>query len=225
MPVWNRRRYVDEAIRSVLAQRGVHFELLLADDASRDGTWNRICAYRSDPRVRAWRFPRRRGSAQARNFLIARARGAYLSICDSDDVMLPGNLRRLAGVLDGEPQVGVVHSEPRRIDASGRFLKQRSLAPQKVWDILRNVVRHPGSMMRRRLVLQVGGYRPFRVIHDYDLFLRLAEVTRFRVLRGRSYYCWRRWRGSLTSRPESPGVWLRIRREAIRRRYGVRVRW
>lgn len=227
LPAYNSRQHVDEAIRSVLDQRGMEFELLIADDASRDGTWDRIHAYRADPRVRAWRFRRRKGSARARNLLIARARGKYLSICDHDDVMLPGNLRCLAAVLDREPKVGVVYGELRTIDARGRPLKRKppALGLEEGWDLLVNVFRHPGSMMRRRLVLQVGGYRPIRIIHDYDLFLRLAEITRFRVLRDRPYYFLRKWSGSSTRRPEDLKVWRQVRREAIRRRYGVRVRW
>ena len=226
MPVWNSRRYVDEAIRSVLCQEGVSFELLVADDASTDGAWDRVRAYRTDPRVRVWRFSRQRGSARARNFLIARARGRYLSICDHDDWMLPGNLLRFSQVLDRQPKVGVVYSDPLVMGASGRLLERRSGAAslETVWDLLANPVRHPGSMMRKELVERVGGYRNLRVIHDYDLFLRLAEIARFRFLNDRPYYCWRRWPGSCTATPESRAAWLKVRLDAIQRRYGVRVR-
>jgi len=227
MPVFNAKRTIDEAIRSVLGQGGVAFELLVGDDASRDSSWKRIQAYQGEKRLKAWRFPKRLGAARARNALIARARGLYLAICDADDRMLPGHLRRLSRVLDRRPQVGVVHGDQELIGPAGRRLERKRVAkdPQETWDLLEDIGCHAGSMLRRSLVRKVGGYRPYRLAHDYDLFLRLAEVTQFHVAKGRPTYCRRKLPGSLSGAPEDKSALLRIWRDAIFRRYGVRLKW
>ena len=234
MVAYNVERYIDEAIQSVLEQRGVPFELLIGVDPGTDGTWTRIQAYRSDPRVRIWRFRRHRCIGAVRNHLIAHARGRYLSICDPDDVMLPSNLRTLARVLDPDRRVGIACGDILVTVAKrgrGRMRKEvELLGPEKGWDLVTGILgfRH-GSLMRRRLVLRVGGYREGLLpAEDYDLLLRLAEVTRFAALRGRPLYCWRRRWTSVThttSRAKTRAVLKAIHRAAILRRYGYRVPW
>lgn len=229
MPARNVATYVDEAVRSVLAQRGVRFELLIADDASTDGTWERIQAYLGDPRVRAWRFRRRRGAAAVGNYLVSRARGAYIASCDSDDVILAGHLRTLAAVLDREPGIGVAYGDMIELSPRGRRrLLRRSPGPTETWDLLDGSLANGGTMVRRRLFKAAGGYRrelPF--LEDCEFFFRLAELTRFRHVRGRPLYVYRRRAGSLSRQPRArwARAGRRILRETILRRYGFRVLW
>ncbi len=234
MVAYNVEPNIDEAIRSVLTQQGVPFELLIGYDPSSDGTWARIQPYRKDPRVRVWRFRIHRSIGAVRKRLIAHARGKYLSICDPDDLMLPGNLKTLTRVLDRDRQVGIACGDIGVTNAAtglGRIKKEVDLlGPAEGWDLINGIrgFRH-GSLMRRRLVLQVGGYREDVLLgEDYDLLLRLAEVTRFAALRGRPLYCWRRRWTSVThriSRAKTHAVLKGILRTAILRRYGYRVPW
>ena len=231
MPAYNVGPYIDEAARSVLAQRGVAFELLIGDDGSPDETWECIQPYRADPRVRAWRFRRHRGEAATRNALLRFARGKYVSICDADDLLLPGNLARLAAVLDRHPRIGVTYGRLAVMDAQGRRIRKRFdfPGPSQRWDLLCNVVPHPGTMIRRSLLRTVGGYRVrCRVMPDYDLFLRLAEVTQIHPLPQRTL-CAYRWHARSDFRTAKHALIRCTRRrvlaEAIARRYGVQVPW
>ena len=226
MAARNVERYIDEAIQSVLDQRGVSFELLIGDDASVDGTWERILTYRTDPRVKGWRCRLHRGAGTVRNRLIARARGKYLSICDADDRMLPGNLGRLSAVLDRQPRVGVVFcGKLQRINQKGDVIYEKLYfpGPSQRWDLLDDSVPHPGTMIRTHLVRQVGGYKPDCIVaEDYDLFLRLAEVTKFKSLNGETLYLWRKRAGSLTcSTPirVKERIVRQVRLNAVHRRY------
>lgn len=229
MPAYDVSRYVDQAVRSVLAQRGVRFELLILDDGSRDGTWERVCAYRRDPRVRAWRSRRNAGAGAARNRLIARARGRYLAVCDADDFLRAGHLRRMARALSRAPRAAAVYGDLALVDAAGRPRGTlRSPEPGGHWDLVRSSLMQVGMLMRRSLVERVGGYRadmPFR--ESYDLLLRLAEAAPLARVAGRPLYCYRRRRGSRSDRSarafRDEGV--RVARRAILRRYGFRVPW
>ena len=230
MPAYNAAPYLEDAIRSVLAQRGVAFELLLGDDGSTDGTWGIVQPFQGDPRVRAWRW-RHRGAAATRNRLASRARGRYVAICDADDILLPGHLTTLAGALDRHAQVGVAYGDLMLVDErTGHQQVRRAPSPGARWDLLGywGSVWDPGTMVRRSLLRRIGGYRtdlPFMV--DVDLFLRLAELTRFCYVPGRPRYVYRQRRGSMSDRPRADyaRVATQIRRDAIRRRYGYRVSW
>lgn len=230
LPVYNGARHLEEAIRSVLGQRGVSFELLIGDDASTDESGRRIQACRrADPRVRAWRFRRRRGVAGNPNRIWPRARGEYLSIFEQDDVMLPGNLAELSRALDRSPRLGVVCRPRLILHESGAITPEDKFFPGRfpAWDLLRMQIPHAGTMVRKEAMRRVGGYQErLPVAADCDLFLRLAEVADVRQLPGRPLYLYRKWSGSETARPHS----LREQRRVVQailgqtllRRYGVR---
>lgn len=228
MPAYNAETSIDKAIRSVLAQKGVLLELLIGDDASRDATWERIKHYRLDPRVRAFRFRRNRGETVTRNRLIAEARGRYISSCDADDILLPGNLSVLARILDKKSTVGVAYGDLLVRTRDGRSWIKRRFVPFKDWDLLGGCFAHGGTLIRRSLMRKVGGYRPeLAFLGDCDLFLRLAEQAPFYYLSGKPLYCQKKSPGSLSDRPAKQ-LWKisqKLLRNAIQRRYGYQVEW
>ncbi len=228
MPARNVGAYIDEAIRSVLSQRGIRFELLVADDASTDRTWSCIRNYLFDPRIRVWRFMKRKGVGATRNHLISKARGNYLALCDADDKMLPGFLRTLADALKRHPSVGVVYGDRWVNMPSGRLRRFRRGRWPAGWDLLQGTLSNPGTMIRRSLVRKVGGYRAdLPYMEDCEWFWRLAEVTRFLHVRSRPRYFYRKRLGSLSDRFEKKSRFFKLKllREVILRRYGFRVPW
>ena len=145
MPAHNAEAFIDRAIRSVLNQKGVSFELLVGDDASTDKTWKHISAYRFHPGVRVFRFRRRLGAAAARNRLIAAAKGRYISICDADDRLLPGNLLILTRALNKRPSAGVVYGDLYIKSPGGKLRVKRRFVHGRAWDILGGVFPHGGA--------------------------------------------------------------------------------
>ncbi|MEA2413864.1 MAG: hypothetical protein QOI58_521 [Thermoanaerobaculia bacterium] len=92
IPVYNRPAMVAEAIDSALAAAAnVPIEIIVVDDASTDGTWDRLRGY-NDSRIRCFRMDANSGQSAARNFGLDRARGDYIKFLDSDDVLVPGHL-------------------------------------------------------------------------------------------------------------------------------------
>ena len=93
IPAYNVAGYIEDSVRSALAQEGVRLEVVIVDDSSTDGTWEAIGRI-SDPRVRALRLDRNGGPSLARNAGIAVATGNWIAVLDGDDRLLPGRLRR-----------------------------------------------------------------------------------------------------------------------------------
>lgn len=92
-------RWVEASIRSVLEQSHPNLELLLADDASDDDSVAIAQAIAAgDPRVRVLPSPRNQGPAATRNRALDAARGDWIAIVDSDDVIHPDRLQRLLDV-------------------------------------------------------------------------------------------------------------------------------
>src|SRR5258706_13067475 len=104
LATYDGRHSLPRAIGSVLAQDGVRFELIVVDDASRDGTADYLATL-CDPRVRAITAERNGGPGAARNLGLKTARAGIVAFFDSDDAYLPPPLAAppAALVADGGP--------------------------------------------------------------------------------------------------------------------------
>jgi glycosyltransferase involved in cell wall biosynthesis len=114
MIFFNAERFIDEAIASVFAQTYPHWELLLIDDGSQDGSTAIARRYAaSHPgRVRYLEHPGHvnLGRSAARNLGLAAARGDYLAFLDADDMFLPERLARHVTLLERHSELDVVQS-------------------------------------------------------------------------------------------------------------------
>lgn len=87
IPVYNKKRYLSDAVRSVLNQTFTDFELLLIDDGSTDGS-GAICdrLSDSDDRIKVYHTANH-GVSAARNYGIKKAVGKYIGFIDADDTV------------------------------------------------------------------------------------------------------------------------------------------
>ncbi|MCD2444034.1 glycosyltransferase [Agromyces sp. SYSU K20354] len=100
VPVHDVERLIDATIRSVLSQDHWRLNLIVLNDASIDGTAERVVRWAArDSRVRLVRVEHRDPNA-TRNAGVALAEGEFLTFLDGDDVLRPGALRDLVGSLD-----------------------------------------------------------------------------------------------------------------------------
>jgi len=231
MPAYNASQYVGEAIESILAQNYEPFELLIADDASTDDTFKLISRYKRNPKIRIYSNKKNLGPGATRNKLIGLSKGEYITPCDADDLMLPGNLKRLSRFLDVHKNIGMIYGDVLvlEVNKSGALISAPGILgrePDQAWDLLDNVINHPGCMIRKSLILKIGGYdETVYSVDDWSLWLKLNEITKFKYLKGETYYLWRRNPKSITktdSRRHSDV--LKIVSEAIERRYGIHWR-
>jgi len=106
--------FIEEAIRSVLAQTWTNWELLLVDDGSTDqGTAIAQRYAAAEPgRIRFVEHPghAQRGTGPTRNLGLAMARGQYATFIDADDVYLPDRLERHVAVFRAHPRAQLVIS-------------------------------------------------------------------------------------------------------------------
>jgi teichuronic acid biosynthesis glycosyltransferase TuaG len=97
VPVYNVEKYITETLDCVEAQTCPHWELLLVEDGSGDGTVEKIRDYleqRKDPRIRVIHQPSNGGAARARNRGLQEAKGRYIAYLDADDLWMPEKLER-----------------------------------------------------------------------------------------------------------------------------------
>lgn len=101
VPVHNTLPFLDDCFGSILGQ-DTPVELIIVDDGSSDGSEDVCRRYASKPGVQLVQTPHV-GLSGARNAGIAAASGEYVSFVDSDDMLMPGALSALLGLLERHP--------------------------------------------------------------------------------------------------------------------------
>jgi glycosyltransferase involved in cell wall biosynthesis len=184
IPTYNRAAFLGEAVRSVLGQSFVDFELIVVDDGSTDDTPSLLGAI-GDPRLRVLRREHR-GIGASINAALQLARGQYVARLDSDDVWRPELLRTLVAELDARPEIGLAYGKGQAMDASGQLLLHfQGMRPRFPDDALRSALYDDctctiATVVRREHLEQVGGYdESLPANEDWDLTLRLAQQCRF----------------------------------------------
>lgn len=91
LPVYNGAAYIADAVRSILSQSFVDFELILINDGSKDNTLEIINEFTADPRV-VLISRENKGLIYSLNEGIAKASGRYIARMDADDYSYPNRL-------------------------------------------------------------------------------------------------------------------------------------
>lgn len=182
---YNHVGLIESTLRSILAQTVDGYEILVSDDCSTDGTWDRILAVaQEDRRVQPIRTPRNLGMAGNANFAVAQATRPHVALLHHDDLYREDLLEQWSGVLERHADVVFVfnqygrhgrtdlYTQPiagERID--GRVFFETYLLP--FWGC---PVRGT-AMIRRAAWDRVGGMRErFGLLADVDLWMRLSRV-------------------------------------------------
>lgn len=115
MPSYNNEAWISRAINSVLSQREVNVELIVVDDGSTDGSVaiaRRIAATTKNMRVIS--LLRNFGCYYTRNIGVTEARGDYITIVDSDDIIAPDRLSKQIIALKKHPEAIACLGQLRR---------------------------------------------------------------------------------------------------------------
>lgn len=189
LPVFNGERYLRETIDSILAQDHADFELLVADNASTDGTLDLLEEYRrQDPRVRILPSDRNRGAAWNYNRLVDEARGELFKWAGYDDLLAQEFLITCIAALDARPDAVLAYPDTVIIDESGAWVMRYEerlavdhLSPaRRVAEVARRVglCNACFGVIRCEALRRTGVIRPY-ISSDVTLLAELAALGSF----------------------------------------------
>lgn len=199
MPTYNAADYLDAAVLSILSQRFQNWEMLAFDDASNDGSYDRLKFWAAqDKRIKVSQPYENHGNyTQICNEMIDSSSGQYIARMDADDISLPNRLDKTVEFLKNNETavaVGTValalteQNGVTQLTSNFSWLK-RCVTPtasvtNPVNDHLRDINRvvHSTVLMRRENVINAGGYDDLFPLEDWDLMLKLSSVGNVFVL-------------------------------------------
>lgn len=185
MTAYNTSRYLPEALESVIAQTYTNWELLVADDGSKDDSKNIIDAYAlKDDRIKPHHNNTNLHYLRTRNALFKKAKGEFITFLDSDDKMAPNRLAVQLQWMESDPALALCGCFVDYMDQHGKpMMIPREDPPVDHEEILKAIPNHnpiTGStiFIKRQVLEEFGGYRDFfhgLCSEDYDLVSRVVE--------------------------------------------------
>src|SRR5580700_5240809 len=104
---FNHLKFLPQALDSVRAQTYRDFDVLAIDDGSTDGTREWLAQQKD---IRTVCNARNLGTYGSLNAALERTSGELVAILNDDDVWMPEKLEKQVQLLDGDPEIGIVHT-------------------------------------------------------------------------------------------------------------------
>lgn len=153
---------------------------MIIDDGSTDGTGDYLNSVEDD-RVQVI-HQENQGQQAAANLGISLAQGEFISRMDADDVANPNKLQAQIEFLDQHPNVGLVGTQIYRMGTAANGLASSFPCEHtRIFDDLihnRHAICNPTIVFRKQLFEEIGGYWDHNIAEDWDMFLRMGEVSR-----------------------------------------------
>ena len=195
IPAYNSAPFIRQAVLSALNQTYANIEVLVVDDASSDGTLGALADLaESEPRLRVLSNEHNLGFVGNHNRLLAEARGEYVKLLHSDDLIAEDAVALQLAALRANPGTVLVTCRRSIVDDSGATVLHRGPSwPEGVVpgaEAIRRVVRQGANLIGepsaglflRQAALDAGGFAEgFHYVVDLDFWVRLLE-------RGDLYY-------------------------------------
>ena len=176
IPVYNAEAYLEDTLKSVLAQTYPHIEIIAVDDGSSDRSIDILQQY-SDRVVLAKQ--RNGGCAAARNRGVREARGKWIAFLDADDLWSPDKIRRQ---LDTRGHCLWSHTDSIFMGGVNDGRKDSELTRKYQGRVLEMLVQSnfvcvSSVLIDREAHVDAGGFSEnLRSIEDWEMWIRLASV-------------------------------------------------
>lgn len=200
IPVYNvEEKWLRKCIQSVQNQYYTNWQLCMADDCSPDEKVRIILKEyaQMDDRIYVVYRSQNGHISEATNSALQIAKGEFIVLMDHDDELAPNALYEVAKILQNHRDLDIIYSDEDKIDENGNrnnpFFKP-DYCPDTLLSY--NYISHMG-VYRRNLIEQIGGFRKgVEGSQDYDLLLRVVELTEKIYHIPKILYHWRAISGS-----------------------------
>lgn len=221
LPVYNCEKYLEESIRSVLAQTYTELELIIVDDGSTDESGRIADSFlQTDGRVRVI-HQKNLHLPQALNNGFSAASGEFLTWTSADNRMLPCCLEVLAAELNRDRSCDMVYGNMRLIGEDGDLFKGfgwyelpplsgNVILPDSTSALNTHANNTIGAafLYRAGAALTLRGYSEYKyMLEDYDYFMRMNSLFTIKhSLYKKPVYEYRIHPDSLTAHDEELGI-------------------
>jgi|25_taG_2_1085351.scaffolds.fasta_scaffold00480_9 glycosyltransferase involved in cell wall biosynthesis len=180
IPLYNKEDTIVAAINGVLAQAYDAYEVVIIDDGSSDGSAERVKQMRCD---KISLFHKVNGGvSSARNEGIKKSKGEWIAFLDADDIWCPHHLSHLRELISRFPGASMVSSTCCKVGPG--FILDKLDCCESGYRVSHNFFKdsqgprfsvHSSAVaIQRQLFDQVGGFLPYNLGEDVEMWARIA---------------------------------------------------
>lgn len=118
IPLYNKEKFVADAVNSILAQTFQDFEIVIVEDCSTDDSLNIANGFLSE-KTRIIRHDVNKGLSASRNTGIKNASAEYIAFLDADDLWKPDYLEKIYELIARFPQAGLYATHYEQLYPNG----------------------------------------------------------------------------------------------------------
>lgn len=193
MTVYNRSKFICEAIESVIASSFQNWELIISDDKSNDDSYKFASGYALvDSRIKVYRNNQNLGDYPNRNKAASFGQGKYLKYLDSDDIIYPHGLEMMVNAMEIYPNAGIGFSSNNYYHNKQYplLIESKEAIDYHFFNKGFLFAGPSGSIYRSGFFKELGGFRNYGVASDVEFNLR-AVLAQPIVLFQRDLFYWR----------------------------------
>jgi glycosyltransferase involved in cell wall biosynthesis len=190
IPTYNYRRYLANALDSVLAQDFGDMEIVVVDNCSDDGTDELVETYcRRDSRIVFHRNPRNLGMTANFNRALDLARGKYIKFLCADDILQRDCVGKMVDILEANPEVTLVGCRRAVFQEDKPVVRVLGYADKSFFrsgqEVIRecyfrgNLIGEPTAVLFRKSDICAGFDENYDQAFDVELWFRLLENGKF----------------------------------------------
>ena len=197
---YNHEKYIEDALKGLLAQDYPNMELIILDDASSDNTVGIIESYmgkleaKFDRVVKMYHDSNAGNISKNQNELVAYANGEYIVGLSGDDVYMCGAVKKMVDVLQQHSECSMAYMNMQIVDAEWHYDECKET---KMWNnaqesgiqnhlferlMRENCIAAPSVIIKRNVYEHYGLHDESILFEDYEYWLRISRTEKV-------YYC------------------------------------
>jgi glycosyltransferase involved in cell wall biosynthesis len=191
IPVFNHEKYIEECLTSIINLTYHNIEVLICDDGSADNSLSIVKAWcLQHPGLNIKVFTQEnKGVCHTLNRLLSEASGEFITICASDDALLPDSISLRLDVMHSDPKIEAVIGDAIVINGDSVEVNRSAmkslynanfsaLAARPSRELVFNwSVVGPTLLAKRSLYNKIGMYDPNLLVEDRDFYLRCLAIN------------------------------------------------
>lgn len=194
LPTYNRAKYLNRCIESIINQTFKDWELIVVDDGSQDNTFEIVNPYLQEFSNIGYLKHQNKKQCYAKNAGIQASFGKYITFIDSDDAYKSDHLESRLKYIKANPEIDLIEggfATEEEIWVADYFKPGQTIN-------LRECVLGPTFFGKRQVFFELQGFKHFAYGEDTDLWERAEKIFRTQKITEPETYVYTRAETSVT---------------------------
>lgn len=186
IPTYNRKQYLEQAIKSALSQTAKPAEIIVIDDGSTDGTEELL---KNNYQTIRYFKQNNKGPAAARNLGLRMARGQLIAFLDDDDIWPPYKLEKQLNFLESCQHIDFVFGLYRNSDSKTpeilnpeayKYFQSHPCNADRAFEYLipACIILTSTVLLKKECIKKIGLFNThLKCAEDFEYWLRFAHMT------------------------------------------------